>query len=375
MGNTTITKAQTEVTEVAASENDTVPLFTGMYFDFKPNHVSWIKAGTEASGEIYESAYNELVKILKGEETKYGDGFKVVKENEKLSDRDYSEYWIINEETQTFKTPLKTTILNTISSARILVDKKEPTDEDPSWYNLYSDGWLEQGGINPKGVTYAVIQLPLSYRDTNYNILISQAYQTTDTAGTTSADAIRNYPVAITPNQFEITIDTNYYCFWKTQGYATPQTAQEIANSENIGLYFKVANAVENIELIDAGQILEDCVLKSQLTPAQCVIDTYTNGASGYRIWTDGYCEQWGRLTTNSDNVYTVNLLKEMEDTNYLCLNSRGVTGNYRASISGAHDSEPFNFTTTSFDVYGYPADGLNTIQWKVTGYLKEGEY
>ena len=108
VGNTTVTKKTIDKVQVTVSENDTIPLFTGQYFDFKPNHASWIKAGTEASGKIYESAYNELLKISKGEETKYGEGFKVISDNQCSTGKDYSEYWIVNEEAQSFKTPLKT---------------------------------------------------------------------------------------------------------------------------------------------------------------------------------------------------------------------------------------------------------------------------
>lgn len=36
--------------------------------------------------------------------------------------------------------------LGELDSQRFLVAKKEPTDVDNSWYNWYSDGWLEQGG-------------------------------------------------------------------------------------------------------------------------------------------------------------------------------------------------------------------------------------
>ena len=367
----TLKEANTTTTEIVTSKNDTLPLFTGQYFDFIPNHVSWLKAGSKVSADLYTSAYSELIKILKKEETKYGEGFKVIEEKSKTDDIDYSEYWIINQEEQTFRTPLKTSLLNAISNSRILINKKEPTDDDPSGYNLYSDGWLEQGGIEKTAkADYArgTVIFPKSYKDTNYTVKITQSYTST----TGDGPAISNKTTqTITWSAYNSIGLAN----WQTEGYAELPTVEQIANSENIGLYFKVANALENQQLLDAGQLLEDCVLKTELKPAQTVIDTYKQGASGYRVWSDGYCEQWGRLVTNSDTVYTVNLLKEMEDTNYLCLNSRGVTGAYRSGIYGAHDSEPFNFTTKSFDVYGHSSAGINVIQWKTEGYLKMGTY
>ncbi len=112
VGNAEIKKAQSEIIDITSSENDTIPLFTAMHFDFKPNHVSWLKAGAVASGKIYVSAYNELVKVLKGEETKCGVDLKAIGDKQKLSDTDYSQYWIINENEQTFKAPAKTSFLN-----------------------------------------------------------------------------------------------------------------------------------------------------------------------------------------------------------------------------------------------------------------------
>ncbi len=119
VGNTVVTRKITDIVQVTTSENDTLPLFTGMYFDFKPNHISWLNAGTQASGKIYESAYNELLKISKGEETKYGEGFKVVNEQEKLPDKDYSEYWIVNEDEIYFIAPAKSGINVETSTAKL----------------------------------------------------------------------------------------------------------------------------------------------------------------------------------------------------------------------------------------------------------------
>ena len=252
VGNTTLPQAQIEITEITTSENDTIPLFTGQYFDFKPNHICWAKADTEISGKIYVSAYNELVNIENGSITKYGSNFKVIKESDKLPDVDYSLYWIINTDNQTFKTPLKTSFLNTTA-----------------------------------------------------------------------------------------------------------------------GLYFKVGNAVENQQIINCGEVLEE--LNNKISKTECksyITETYINGTSGYRLWSDGWCEQWGRLITNSNTAYTVSLLKEMKDTNYICLNTRGVSGIFQQNIYGTHDSEPFNFTKASFDVYGHYSNGLNVIQWKVEGYV-----
>lgn len=66
--------------------------------------------------------------------------------------------------------PLSTLIAGSTwvqETSRVLVEKKEPTDSDPTWYNLYSDGWCIQGGKNIRGDT---ITLPKPFKDTNYSI-------------------------------------------------------------------------------------------------------------------------------------------------------------------------------------------------------------
>ena len=62
---------------------------------------------------------------------------------------------------------------------RILIDTKKPTEEtgdNSRWYNLYSDGWLEQGGCytnDEKGSNYTNTYL-LPYKDTTYSLWMTQ---------------------------------------------------------------------------------------------------------------------------------------------------------------------------------------------------------
>lgn len=48
------------------------------------------------------------------------------------------------------------------------------------------------------------------------------------------------------------------------------------------------------------------------------VVETYTSGTQWYRIWSDGWCEQGGKITPASSNTITdVNLFIPFADTNY----------------------------------------------------------
>ncbi len=377
VGNTFIPRALSDVIDVSESQNDTIPLFTGQYFDFKPNHLSWVKAGTYADGKVYKSAYNELIKILNGQETKYGEGFKVIEEKNKQGSADYSEYWIVNQENETFRVPLKTSLLNTIQNARILIEKKEPTEEDKTWYNLYSDGWLEQGdwGLpldETKGEKLVTLLKP--YKDKSYEVFASSTVNNL-------------YASAHVESENEIKCETRGHDFttqpchisWITKGYAQKPTVDLIANSQNTNLYFKIANAVENLEIIDAGELLEEVnstvnkvieLSKETVNKTECkayVIQTYTNGASGYRIYSDGYCQQWG--TTSNGSWINVVLLKTYNSTNYnVTVGGGDSSGAWCVSqIAAANMIRVGSRGTTTW--------GSNPVTWRTCGYLAQGEY
>lgn len=44
---------------------------------------------------------------------------------------------------------------------------------------------------------------------------------------------------------------------------------------------------------------------------------TYVNGTSGYNLYSNGYCEQWGRVPAGEDSDYTITLLQPYKNTDY----------------------------------------------------------
>lgn len=76
------------------------------------------------------------------------------------------------------------------------------------------------------------------------------------------------------------------------------------------------------------------------------VVDSGVSGTSGWRVWSDGYVEQWGVVAAVNGAV-TVNLHKPFSDINYniettmLCSNA---TTFYSEVVNGK--------TTTYFTVY-----------------------
>lgn len=255
VGNTEIKVVNTEVTEVTTTENDTVPLFTGQYFDFKPNNISWLAKDTvqSKSGKFYETTYNELVKCLNEVDNVYN--IKVIDIANMIEGVDYSLYWKVDQANMTFTTPSKWGLVSALTGTqRVLVAKKEPTETDSTWYNLYSDGWLEQGGQLIGSMNTLVFSIP--YRDTNYNIQISAS----DVSPTDYALCVNSWN---DKTNSSVTLycayngkvqDTSPYD-WVTTGYTQIPNVEDY--TEDVYLYFKVGNAVANKELINVGALTE----------------------------------------------------------------------------------------------------------------------
>ena len=353
---------------VNTSENDTLPLFTSMYFDFKPNNVSWLKAGGQVnSGEIYLTCYNELVSALNSVNIY---DIKVIDINNMVDGEDYSLYWKINQNDMSFTCPIRT-------EERILVAKKEPTDSDPTWYNLYSDGWLEQGSVN---TIFTKAEMTVSfvkpYKDINYSII-------TEVFGLGS----ENYGEGIS-------IGARSTSNFKCHGYNSSSTAQETGTwyacgyteipqlseyTENVNLYFKVANAVQNLELLDTGAIME------QLNSKIHIIDTYINNDSGYIIYSNGWCKQWGTIIGNlTYSTIKVNLLKKYNDINYLIygtriawssVNNNWYTGTNNVTQQALLDITGIPSVYENKDVDGFYIPTYSNHFWITEGYLADGQY
>lgn len=89
---------------------------------------------------------------------------------------------------------------------------------------------------------------------------------------------------------------------------------------------------------------------------------TYVNGASGYNIWSNGYCEQWGSFSGATTG--TINLLKTYKDTNYsLTFANWGGTCHCKKNSSS--------------QIYWHDIQNANSlgISWKTSGYLASGQY
>lgn len=138
-----------------------------------------------------------------------------------------------------------------------------------------------------------------------------------------------------------------------------------------------------DVDLTNVSAANMTTAMENSNTPV--IIADYVSGTSGYRIWSNGYCEQWGKKTwETSGETYEITLLKEYSNTNYGAIatpqisigtapgiNARG--GTAQAYIKDAKTITLSTGGPTNSGV-GLPHVGY-IVTWLTIGYLAEGEY
>lgn len=329
VGNTTSESVITDVIDVTTTENDTVPLGYSTYQTGIQPNTSWLKSqGQWNDGKVYTTFYNWAVNKLN---QAFASGY--VKEVTETYD-DYD--LVINQDDMTFRLPL-------LNGTENMIDYTQTA-------TTITTNWVQDASyVAPKNGMFRVFTTSSAAAQfINYFIDGKIIFNRLSTySGENSLDIIKVDAGNI------LTLDTNY-----------GGTKGEILFLPAIGngsLYFKVANAVENLELLDAGEVLE------MVSNLNHVTEIYTNGTSWYRTWSDGWCVQGG-FSSNTD--ITISLLQAYKDTNYC------ITTGKRWDDNGAHSRFPniMNVTTSSFYVSGAwsNTDGTDcTFYWRAEGYIR----
>lgn len=100
------------------------------------------------------------------------------------------------------------------------------------------------------------------------------------------------------------------------------------------------------------------------------IISSYHSGTEWYRVYSDGWCEQGGKVElVYKQNAYTdfpINLYKQMADTNYSILLTSSDRGNVHQSNWVYLTLTTSNFVTRTYSV----GAGTGTGFWRVSGYI-----
>ena len=225
VGNTNVESAVTDVVDVTTTENDTVPLGYSTYQNGIQPNTSWLKSqGQWNDGNVYTTFYNEFVK-------KIGQSFAsgYVKEiTEEYNDYDL----VINQDDMTFRLPL-------LDGSEDKPDYTQgvsiPVPTQNSQYICPSDGIYCFCFPNATNMTQSYLYV----NGIKTDICASSSDSKTTNRQTTTVRLCKGDAIYFTIEATSVFSSTFY-----------PFTG-------NGSLYFKVANAVQNLELLDAGEVLE----------------------------------------------------------------------------------------------------------------------
>ena len=148
------------------------------------------------------------------------------------------------------------------------------------------------------------------------------ANQTAGTAtaseGNTEADSASQCFIDVKKGDI---VEAGYYGGNVTKFGISPATG-------NGSLYYYVGDTLQNAQLINVARI-EEKLTDMNAASRGYVVDSYHNGTEWYRIYSDGWIEQSGMVTSNSGTI-TYNFITPFKDTNYglLCSQNSGGIGN-----------------------------------------------
>lgn len=333
------------------------PFFFGMsnYFKFKPNSLSWLKTtGYYEPKAAHPDYYNWILEnVNKGVE-----GFKGQEGYCFIATDSSSYYWWVSTESPVvgasvyrydagvnsmfFDGTVETLTSNGFTFTSIFEGSSYTVTRDSSKDTsiLHPTAWITDNdfGINTSDETF---RLPLKNGTEGMfgggavvgNGMSLGLTNGSQTAGLTSL----TYHSGVTDRGTLIGITTGYglnigqsvagsagFNGIVTAGITTDpeKSGLVVANAgvvpDGWALYYYVGETVQNANLIDAGRMQEQ-ITNINAPSRGYLVQSYVNGTSGYRVYSDGWCEQWGKSNSTSGQE-TITLTKAYNSINFTVL-------------------------------------------------------
>ena len=271
--------------------------------------------------------------------------------------------------------------------SRVLVRTQKPTaDNDHTWYNLYADGWVEQGG-NKIGIASSggvTVDLPISMSDNHYSNQTSISYS----EDSTSVLTCRINSTKTTSTSFNVITtyasanSTGYgmYSFkWRLAGYAAPsEYTKDKWNYQNVQVerpMIQLFNSTTDTAVATCNQVLADV---SALNQGDYVIETQIptpeNNYTWYRLYKSGWVEQGGYVSYTGSwiegHIDSVVLPIEFANTDYRIMIGRTLPAD--GDILTSYD---INKTTTGFGISSYAVNQSTAVasNWFAVGMSAQG--
>lgn len=302
------------------------------------NNLSWLRSvGQENPAGVHQDFFNWAIANI-GQPFRAG----LIKES---TATDITEYdLVINKSKQTF-------ILPTLNGEENIISAKySAMNINGSPYNFIApaNGWLYMSG---------------------------SAVRSNDEYITVYIDKTKTTPI-IGRNPLTGGSITYLVPVFKGQEVIIEYTASNISRCKfiyakgNGNLYYYVGDTLQNVDLINIARMQEQ-ITDINAQSRGYLVESYTNGTSGYRLYSDGYCEQWGYSNIDSNTLRTITFLKPYKDTNYVVtLGASNINDNNRNS----RIAKVASITTKNMVVTGvYDNNILNDFRfyWRTCGYVK----
>jgi hypothetical protein len=333
------------------------PFFFGMsnYFQFKPNSLSWLKsAGYDEPKAAHPDYYNWILENV----NKGVKGFKGQEGYCFIATDSSGYYWWVSTESPVvgasvyrydagvnsmfFDGTVETLTSNGFTFTSIFEGSSYTVTRDSSKDTsiLHPTAWITDNDfvINTSDETF---RLPLKNGTEGMfgggavvgNGMSLGLTNGSQTAGLTSLA----YHAGVTDSGTLIGVTTGYglnigqsvACSAGFNGIVTAGITTDpeksglvVANAgvvpDGWALYYYVGETVQNANLIDAGRMQEQ-ITNINAPSRGYLVQSYVNGTSGYRVYSDGWCEQWGKSNSTSGQE-TITLTKAYNSINFTVL-------------------------------------------------------
>ena len=314
---------------------------------------------------------------------------------------DHGSYYVTTDGSKTIPDPDKsqadpTTYFKVPKKlSRVLVRTQKPTaDNNYTWYNVYADGWVEQGGTvvivngtvahdayNTKAITF-----PIAMQTTK--CWHCQAKHDRFNAGFTNTDGVTTGATVYQVNDSSVSAFNNPFVIWEVKGYATPsEYTRDKWNYQNIQVercMVQLFNSTTDTAVATCNQVLvdvsalngQDSVIYWDSYEASDHSHAYSNITltehQWYRIYKSGWVEQGGIILNAGVNQHIITIPIEMNDVEEL---KKGTTV-YPIYISGTIQSQGVtvrnstnsDWSSNTIDCFSWGA--TIHIKWEVKGYM-----
>ena len=309
-----------------------IELAIGEEIQFYTNVLNWHEAQKDIHGvlqgvKLYDkNTYQELV----GWYVKYDSivGLYYIYNSED-EEQNRDGYFPGREDTVTIDGEFQATTYFKVPKkiGRVLVRSQKPTaDNNYTWYNVYADGWCEQGGyintlVNNSDTN---ISFPIEMADKFFSLSLGQAFNVNYiyeqrhaveniTKRTTTGVLVRNA-------RFGGSTSAGISLSWQVSGYAaSSEYAQSTWEYQNVQVerpMVQLFNGATDEAVATCTEVLADVAGLKQTTDGMIdyVIEsqepTEANGYTWYRLYKSGWVEQGGTVPVSGNKAQLTGVIE-----------------------------------------------------------------